>query len=318
MLIRWVVKEDKSSWSHLAGTVAHLFDSPDMATDEGFLNFMDSKIKKFEALCAIDRISGRILGIIAFSRTYNRISWFAVQSDQRQKGIGTRLLATALRNLDNTKDISVITFTDDHIGGEGARKIYKNADFVDLGDVIDDQGNKRCKMMRLPTTEYRGGSFHYNYSSYDKLSKVESCLCCGDTPPPDSLVDIAELEYSYATAEKFAQGKLFGKCHVLIKNHYVNFEDINHEDMTGFMSEVQKVGMALRKVTGAIKINYEIHSNSVPHIHCHLFPRYLDDDFPSGPIDYRICEPSPYESEDEFTWFVEKMREELGIERPTL
>lgn len=70
--------------------------------------------------------------------------------------------------------------------------------------------------------------------------------------------------------------------------------------MVGFMSEVQRVGKVLHKVTGVVKINYEIHSNSDPYIHCHLFPRYLDDDFPSAPIDYRIYEPTPYESEDEF------------------
>ncbi|MCK8058557.1 MULTISPECIES: HIT family protein [unclassified Fusibacter] len=166
-------------------------------------------------------------------------------------------------------------------------------------------------MKRLPTTEKRGGSFHYNYPGYDKYSKEENCLCCTNAPAPDFLVDIAELDYAFATAEKIAQGKLFGKCHVLIKNHYVNFEDINHDDMVGFMSEIQLVGNALKKVTGAVKINYEIHSNSGPHIHCHLFPRYLDDDFPSAPIDYRICEPSPYESEEEFSWFVQRIREEL-------
>ena len=128
---------------------------------------------------------------------------------------------------------------------------------------------------------------------------------------PDGDVDIAELLYSYVTAERHAQGKLFGKCHVLIKKHYTNLEDIPSEEMTGYIQEIQAVGKALRKVTEAEKINYEFHANSLPHIHCHLFPRYLDDDFPSAPIDYRICEPSPYESDEEFQWFVDRMREEL-------
>ena len=92
---------------------------------------------------------------------------------------------------------------------------------------------------------------------------------------------------------------------------YVNFEEIPFAYMAGFMADVQKTGKALRKISCAVKINYEIHSNSAPHIHCHLFPRYLDDDFPSAPIDYRVTEPSPYESEEEFLWFAGKMREEL-------
>jgi diadenosine tetraphosphate (Ap4A) HIT family hydrolase len=93
--------------------------------------------------------------------------------------------------------------------------------------------------------------------------------------------------------------------------HYFHFEDMPKADAAAFMNEVQRVGKALRKVTGAEKINYEMHANSGAHLHIHLFPRYLDDDFPSAPIDYRISEPAPYESYDEFLWFVEQLRREL-------
>ena len=81
--------------------------------------------------------------------------------------------------------------------------------------------------------------------------------------------------------------------------------------MAGFMGEVQRVGAALRKVTGAVKINYEMPANTGAHLHIHLFPRYLDDDHPSAPIDYRQNEPAPYEDYDEYLWFIERMREEL-------
>ena len=59
---------------------------------------------------------------------------------------------------------------------------------------------------------------------------------------------------------------------------------MSKEDMANFMEDVQRVARALHKVTGAVKINYEIHGNSMPHLHVHLFPRYIDDDFPSAPI----------------------------------
>lgn len=52
----------------------------------------------------------------------------------------------------------------------------------------------------------------------------------------------------------------------------------------GFMSELQLVARALHKITGAVKINYEMHANSAPH-----------------------------KSVDEFKWFVEQMRKELSI-----
>ncbi|MDR1821319.1 MAG: HIT family protein [Oscillospiraceae bacterium] len=100
--------------------------------------------------------------------------------------------------------------------------------------------------------------------------------------------------------------------YVMPREHYVNFEDIPTAEMVDFMSMVQRAGAALRKVTGAVKINYEMHSNSGAHLHIHLCPRYLDDDFPSMSMDLHISsDPVPYDSYEEFLWFAERMREEL-------
>ena len=79
------------------------------------------------------------------------------------------------------------------------------------------------------------------------------------------------------------------------------------------MTDVQVASLVLKSVTGAVKINYELHGNTMPHLHMHLFPRYLDDSFPSAPIDYRISEPVAYSSEREFTDFIEAMRGELAL-----
>lgn len=311
MLIKWAANDDIPAWRALAGDVAYVFGDAAMATDAKFNEYMESKISKFEALIAVDRASGDCLGVIGFSRTYNRISWFGVFERHRGKGIGKRLLATALRQLDNTKEISVITFREDDALGQPARAVYRKLGFVDADNTVSDNaGNLRCKMVLAPTHEKRGGSFHYKYLEYDKYAKAENCLCGKNPPAAEGEIDI-ELEHSVVCLERAAQGRLFGKCYVIIKNHHADFEYIPFDEMAGFMSDVQKAGKALHKVTRAIKINYEIHANTAPHIHCHLFPRYLDDDFPSAPIDYRITEPSPYESDAEFNWFAERMREEL-------
>lgn len=312
MLIRWVTPIDKPVWERLADDVADIFEYPGMSTDKGFHEYMDAKIKNYEALIAIDRMSNSCMGVIGFSREANRVSWFGVFNQHRGKGVGARLLNTALRHLDNTKDITVETFRTDYPKGLSARAVYLKAGFTDTDDtIINRMGKPRCIMTLPPTNERHGGSFHYDFPRYALHTHVDHCPPCNNQPMPDGLMDITELEYSYATAERVAQGRLFGKCHILAKRHFADFEEIPAEEMAGFMRDVQMVGRALHKVTGAIKINYEIHSNSGPHIHCHLYPRYLDDDFPSAPIDYRITEPSPYESEEEYQWFVEQMRSEL-------
>lgn len=41
-------------------------------------------------------------------------------------------------------------------------------------------------------------------------------------------------------------------------------------------------------VTGAVKINYEIHGNSIPHLHMHFFPHYRGDQFEGGSINPKL------------------------------
>ena len=313
MLLRWVTMEDKPAWLALSREYDKYIS--ELTTDmalwyKGYDDYMDAKIRQNNGVIAIDRMSGKCNGLIAFSKEHNRITFFAISERADFSETARRLLLVALRQLDTHKNITVqLPISVNGILSQTTAFFMSNG-FTITGEGVEC-GVKVHILIRASTNEKRGGSFHYNYDKYHKMSEKEQCPACLCLPMPDGLIDIVELEYSFATGERIAQGRLFGKCHVLIKNHYVDFEHIPHDDMVGFMSDIQKVGRALHKVSGAVKINYELHANSVPHIQCHLFPRYLDDDFPSAPIDYRITEPSPYESEDEYLWFVEQMKKEL-------
>jgi diadenosine tetraphosphate (Ap4A) HIT family hydrolase len=59
-----------------------------------------------------------------------------------------------------------------------------------------------------------------------------------------------------------------------------------------FMKDLQRVADAVQTITGAVTLNYEIHSNTIPHLHVHLFPRYRGDPFEDGPIDPRLIRES--------------------------
>lgn len=43
---------------------------------------------------------------------------------------------------------------------------------------------------------------------------------------------------------------------------------------TQFLADMTKVGDAILKLTGAVRINYEMLGNLEPALHAHLFPRY--------------------------------------------
>jgi diadenosine tetraphosphate (Ap4A) HIT family hydrolase len=184
-----------------------------------------------------------------------------------------------------------------------------------ITQIINVNNNKDA-LEKLEATVDRlvsknGGSFHYRYDSYKKRMDEKNCPVCNQLPMPEGEVDIKELKYSTLGASINAQGKLYGKCHLTSKVHNVHFYDMDEDDMNNFMSDLRIVAKALHKVTEAIKINYEIHGNSTPHLHCHLFPRYIDDDYASMAIDYRETEPSPYKTKEDFNYFIKRMRQEL-------
>ncbi len=53
------------------------------------------------------------------------------------------------------------------------------------------------------------------------------------------------------------------------------------------MRDLQRASRAVKSVTGAVKLNYEVHGNTLPHLHLHLFPCYPGDPFEGGPINPR-------------------------------
>ena len=317
MLIRWVRESDLAAWSALADAVSDLFGHHgQMGQDPDFRAFAKRKAEQYEALTAVDYRSGQCMGFLSFSRQNNRISWFAVDELFRRCGVGTRLLKTALRQLDTERPITVTTFTASTPGGLNARQLYRRFGFTEETAVIFD-GQPRAMLIRPGDNTQRGNSFHFRYPDYLRSADAQTCPVCKTLPASAEQSDIYENDLVWVCGEYPGQGRLFGKLYVMPKKHYVHFEDIPSDEVGTFICEVQRVGRILRQVTGAEKINYETHANSGAHLHIHLFPRYLDDDFPSAPIDFRVKEPAPYEDYDEFLWFADQMRQALSADDPS-
>jgi diadenosine tetraphosphate (Ap4A) HIT family hydrolase len=217
-----------------------------------------------------------------------------------------------MRQLDTNKDITVITFCDDYPPGVTARALYRHHGLT-IETPTTHNGLPRIEMKRPASNDKRGKSFHYRYPEFIKAAQEEYCPVCNNEPAPDGQNDIEVSDFVWICGEYPGQGRLFGKMYVMPRKHVFHFEDMPEDEATLFMSEVRRVGRALRKVTGAEKINYEMHSNTGAHLHIHLCPRYLDDDFPGMAIDLsRPSAPAPYESYEEYLWFIEQMRKELA------
>lgn len=134
-------------WNELAREVEPIFQGQ-MADTIGFQDFMRKKIEQEEAFIVCSEINNSLMGLITVSRQNNRISWFAVSEQYRNKGIGTVLLTYALNQLDRTKDITVTTFLEGFGPGGPARTVYKKLSFADF-QVIESEGHIRS-LMKLP------------------------------------------------------------------------------------------------------------------------------------------------------------------------
>jgi diadenosine tetraphosphate (Ap4A) HIT family hydrolase len=155
-------------------------------------------------------------------------------------------------------------------------------------------------------------SFHTNYDSWAKMTDPLHCPVCQDEAMPSEMVDVAELPHSWLVAEPVECLKY--ACHVISKKHVIELYELDQNELLGLMQEVQVYTWALKAVSGAVKINYEIHGNSAPHLHLHLYPRCMDDPFPGQPIDYRR-RIKQYAS-GEFETFVHRMRENIALAMP--
>jgi diadenosine tetraphosphate (Ap4A) HIT family hydrolase len=65
--------------------------------------------------------------------------------------------------------------------------------------------------------------------------------------------------------------------------HVAEPTDLEDEEASGYWLEVLEVARALQQHYRPLKMNYEILGNTVPHLHTHLVPRYLEDPAPGHP-----------------------------------
>ena len=78
-----------------------------------------------------------------------------------------------------------------------------------------------------------------------------------------------------------------GYACIVAQTHAVDLHGLSEAAACAFMRDARRVSMALSSVTGAVKMNYEIHGNTIPHLHMHFFPRHRGDRFEGRPIDPR-------------------------------
>jgi diadenosine tetraphosphate (Ap4A) HIT family hydrolase len=107
----------------------------------------------------------------------------------------------------------------------------------------------------------------------------DGCPICQAGQPRDV---IAEAASTWITAPRDAQ--LPGYACVVSKSHVVEPFELSERDAALFWTQAMRAARVLAELTGAIKMNYGIHGNVIPHLHLHLWPRFVEDPYDTGGI----------------------------------
>ena len=129
---------DIGHWMNLVRQVSWNF--PGLETERDLEEHRQTVLKfmeKRQALCV--KSDDRIQGVLLFSRNRNMICCLAVSPESRRTGIASKLLETALGELDRSRDITVSTFRENDEKGTAPRALYRKYGFAE-GELTEEYG----------------------------------------------------------------------------------------------------------------------------------------------------------------------------------
>ncbi len=105
-------------------------------------------------------------------------------------------------------------------------------------------------------------------------------VCAGEWPGKDYKISDLGRTVAYLHADQFFPGWTV----LVLKRHATELFDLTREERSQLIEEVTEVSRTLAVVFDAVKINYELLGNQLPHIHWHLIPRLADDQAPRDAV----------------------------------
>jgi diadenosine tetraphosphate (Ap4A) HIT family hydrolase len=99
-----------------------------------------------------------------------------------------------------------------------------------------------------------------------------------------------ELPASWAIIPE--EAVLPGYVLVVSKRHVIEPFELPPQESAQFWADAMHTAAAVASVVQPVKVNYEIHGNTIPHLHLHIFPRFRGDPFERSPIDPHAVAPT--------------------------
>jgi diadenosine tetraphosphate (Ap4A) HIT family hydrolase len=147
---------------------------------------------------------------------------------------------------------------------------------------------------------------------WEAFVRGENCLLCDEIKSKQPINDfgytVADL--SFSRLRLCTNQYIKGYCVLICLKHVREPYELPQDEQEQFFNDMMRAGLALENVYKPIKMNFQILGNLVPHLHCHLEPRYLGDPAPHRPI--HTGEKTVLLKPEEYQKRVEQIRHFLG------
>ena len=122
----------------------------------------------------------------------------------------------------------------------------------------------------------------------------DGCPSCAEGRPDESPAGVRYFAGEVADAYLVRADIQRGLSIVVWRGrHVVEPTELSDVEAAMYGREVLLVGRALETTFSAVKLNYNVLGNSVPHLHTHVIPRYADDPRPGWPFPFPEPDPEP-------------------------
>lgn len=115
---------------------------------------------------------------------------------------------------------------------------------------------------------------------------------CASGRPDDTAYGIRIKAGRFSDAYLQRHGVVRGYSIVIWRGrHVAEPTELEWEEASGYWREVLDVARVLEEHYEPVKMNIEMLGNTLPHLHTHIRPRYLDDPVPFGPLPHGLGDP---------------------------
>lgn len=135
---------------------------------------------------------------------------------------------------------------------------------------------------------------------WEKAKRPDQCPICLDGGPTNVLVP-----FRAGVATGGVKAPVPGYVCLVARRHVVEPFELPADELQQYWQEAMTIGRALWELFAPPKINYEIHGNSMPHLHMHIYPRAADDPYVGQSIDWHASFQRPQSDLDEIRTAIE-------------